>query len=132
MKGYHHPSVGSAREGPPANVGLVAGLGRIARRPGSSRAYDVIVAATLLALLVVAIVTRATISNEIADSNVDRQSYVAFMIEFVANLGLSIGLAWLVFSNRPRPDRFRRRQFGTMVAALSRSLPHGHRHDDGV
>jgi hypothetical protein len=59
-----------------------------------SRTYDVIVAATLLALLVVAIVTRATISNEIADSNVDRPSYVAFVIEFVATLGLSIGLAW--------------------------------------
>jgi hypothetical protein len=92
----------------------------------------VIVAATLLALLVVAIVTRAAISNEIADSNVDRQSYVAFVIEFVATLGLSIGLAWLLFSSRPRPDRFRRRQSGTMVAALSQTLPYGHRHDDGV
>jgi hypothetical protein len=92
----------------------------------------VIVAATLLALLVVAIVTRATISNEIADSNVDRQSYVAFVIEFVATLGLSIGLAWLLFSNRPRPDRIRRRQSGTMVAALSQTLPQGRRHDDGV
>jgi hypothetical protein len=92
----------------------------------------VIVAATLLALLVVAIVTRATISNEIADSNVDRQGHVAFVIEFVATLGLSIGLAWLLFSRRPRPDWVRRRQSGTMVAALSQSLPHGHRHDDGV
>jgi hypothetical protein len=92
----------------------------------------VIVAATLLALLAVAIVTRATISNEIADSNVDRQSYVAFVIEFVATLGLSIGLAWLLFSSRPRPDCLRRRQSGSMVAALSQSLPHGHRHDDGV
>jgi hypothetical protein len=97
-----------------------------------SRTCDVIVAATLLALLAVAIVTRAAISNEIADPNVDRQSYVAFVIEFVATLGLSIGLAWLLFSSRPRPDRFRRRQSATMVAALSQSLPHGHRHDDGV
>ena len=75
-----------------------------ARRPRSSRTYDVIVAATLLALLVVAIVTRATISNEIADSNVDRQSYVALVIDVVATLGLSIGLLWLLFSGRPRAD----------------------------
>jgi hypothetical protein len=64
----------------------------------------VVVAATLLALVVVAIVTRATISNEIADSNVDRQSYVAFVIEFVATLGLCVGLACLLFSGRPRAD----------------------------
>jgi hypothetical protein len=76
----------------------------LARRPGSSRSHDVIVAATLLALLVVAIVTRGTISNEIADSNVDRQSYVAFVIDVVATLGLSLGLAWLLFSSRPRAD----------------------------
>jgi hypothetical protein len=75
-----------------------------ARRPGSSCTHDVIVAATLLALLVVAIVTRATISNEIADSNVDRQSYVALVIDVVATLGLSIGLLWLLFSGRPRAD----------------------------
>jgi len=75
-----------------------------ARRPGSSRTHDVIVATTLLALLVVAIVTRASISNEIGDSSVDRQSYVAFVIDVVATLGLSIGLAWLLFSGRPRAD----------------------------
>jgi hypothetical protein len=74
----------------------------LARRPGSSRSHDVIVGVTLLALLVVAIVTRGTISNEIADSNVDRQSYVAFVIDVVASLGLSLGLAWLLFSSRPR------------------------------
>ena len=62
------------------------------------------VAATLLALLVVAIVTRATISNEIADSSLDRQSYVAYAIDVVATLGLSIGLAVLLFSSRPRAD----------------------------
>ena len=73
-----------------------------ARRHGSSRTHDVIVAGTLLALLVVAIVTRATISNEIADSNVDRQSHVALVIDVVATLGLSIALAWLLFSGRPR------------------------------
>ena len=73
-----------------------------ARRPGSSRTRDVIVTVTLLALLVVAIVTHATISNEIADSNVDRQSHVAFVIDVVATLGLSIALAWLLFSGRPR------------------------------
>jgi hypothetical protein len=74
----------------------------LARRLGSSRSRDVIVAVTLLALLVVAIVTRGTISDEIADSNVDRQSYVAFVIDVVASLGLSLGLAWLLFSSRPR------------------------------
>jgi len=77
---------------------------RFARRPRSSRFDDVIVAATLLALLVVAIVTRATISNEITDSSVDRQSYAAYAIDVVATLGLSIGLAVLLFSSRPRAD----------------------------
>jgi hypothetical protein len=75
-----------------------------ARRAGLSRSHDVIVAATLLALLVVAIATRAPISNEIGDSSVDRQSYVAFVIDVIATLGLSIGLAWLLFSSRPRAD----------------------------
>ena len=77
---------------------------RFARRLGSSRTHDVIVAATLLALLVVASVTPSTISNEIADSNVDRQSYAAFVIDVVATWGLSIGLALLLFSSRPRAD----------------------------
>jgi len=75
-----------------------------ARRHGSSRPHDVIVAVTLLALLVVAIVTRATISNEITDSSLDRQSYVAYAIDVVATLGFSIGLAVLLFSSRPRAD----------------------------
>ena len=74
------------------------------RRHGSSRTHDVVVAATLLALLVVAVVTRATISNEAADSNVDRQSHAALVIDVVATLGLSIGLALLLFSSRPRAD----------------------------
>jgi hypothetical protein len=74
----------------------------LARRIGSSRSHDLIVAVTLLALLVVAIVTRGTISDEIADSNVHRQGYVAFVIDVVASLGLSLGLAWLLFSSRPR------------------------------
>jgi hypothetical protein len=51
----------------------------------------------------VAIVTPA-ISNEITDSNLDRQSYVAYAIDVVATLGLSIGLAVLLFSSRPRAD----------------------------
>ena len=75
-----------------------------ARRAGSSHTHDVIVAATLLALLVVATVTRAAVSDEIADSSVDRQSFVAYVIDVVATLGLSIGLAWLLFSGRPRAD----------------------------
>jgi hypothetical protein len=78
-----------------------------ARRAGSSRSHDVIIAATLLALLVVATATRAPTSNEIGDSNVDRQSYLAFVIDVVATLGLSIGLAWLLFSSRPRADNER-------------------------
>jgi len=75
-----------------------------ARRHGSSRTHDVIVAVTLLALLVVAIVTRATTSNEITDSSLDRQSYVTYAIDVVATLGLSIGLAVLLFSSRPGAD----------------------------
>ena len=75
-----------------------------ARRMGSSRSRDVIVAAMLLALLAVAIVTRARISNEIGDSSVDRQRYVAFVIDVVATLDLSIGLALLLFASRPRAD----------------------------
>jgi hypothetical protein len=77
-----------------------------ARRAGSSRSHDVIVAATL-ALMVVATATRAPISNEIGDNSVDRQSYLAFVIDVVATLGLSIGLAWLLFSSRPRADNER-------------------------
>ncbi len=76
-----------------------------ARRIGSSRIRDVIVAAMLLALLVVAIVTRSPISNEIGDGGVDRQSYVAFVIDVVATLGLSIGMALLLFARRPRADK---------------------------
>jgi hypothetical protein len=75
-----------------------------ARRHGSSRTHDVIVAGTLLALLVVAIVTRATISNGITDSSLDRQSYVADAIDVAATLGVSIGLAVLLFSSRLPAD----------------------------
>src|SRR5258705_4677175 len=75
-----------------------------AKRHGSSRTHDVIVAVTLLALLVVAIATRATDSNEITDSSVDRQSFVAYVIDVVATLGVSVGLAWLLFSSRSRAD----------------------------
>ena len=75
-----------------------------ARRAGSSRSQDVIAAATLLALCVVAIATRAPISNEIVDSSVDRQGYVAHVIDVVATWGLSIGLVLLLFSSRPRAD----------------------------
>jgi hypothetical protein len=77
-----------------------------ARRAGSSRSHDVIVAATLLPLLVAATATRS-IANEIEDCSVDRQSYLAFVIDVVATLGLSIGLAWLLFSSRPRADNER-------------------------
>jgi hypothetical protein len=75
-----------------------------ARRIGSSRIRNVIVAAMLLALLVVAIATRAPMSNEIGNGSVDRQSYVAFVIDVVATLGLSIGLALLLFASRLRAD----------------------------
>jgi hypothetical protein len=80
-----------------------------AKRHGSSRTHDVIVTVTLLALLVVAIATRATVSNEITDSSVDRQSFVAYVIDVVATLGVSVGLAWLLFSGRPRADDERAR-----------------------
>jgi hypothetical protein len=75
-----------------------------ARRPGTSRSHDVIVAAALLALLVVAIATRAPVSVEVGDSGGARQSYVAFMIDVLATLGLSLGLAWLLFSSCHRAD----------------------------
>jgi hypothetical protein len=74
------------------------------RRARSSRSLDVIVAATLLALFIVAIATRAPISGEIADSSMDRQGYVAHVIDVVATWGLSIGLALLLFFSRPRAD----------------------------
>jgi hypothetical protein len=70
----------------------------------SPRSRDVIVATGLLALLVVAILTRAPISIDVGDSSLDRQSYVAFVIDVVVTLCLSIGLAWLLFSSRPRAD----------------------------
>jgi hypothetical protein len=46
------------------------------------------------------------VSNEIGDSSVDRQSYVAFVIEVVATLGLSIGpnLTWPHRGGRSRTD----------------------------
>ena len=71
------------------------------RRAGSSRWRDVIVAVTLLALFVVAIARHAPISDGIGDSSVDRRNYFAFVTDVVATLGLSIGLAWLLFSSRP-------------------------------
>jgi hypothetical protein len=75
-----------------------------ARRFGTSRSHDVIAAAALLALLVVAIATRAPISAEVGDSGGARQSYVALIIDALAALSLSIGLAWLLFSNCHRAD----------------------------
>ena len=45
--------------------------------------------AVLLVLLVVAILTRAPISIDVGDSSLDRQSYVAFVIDVVVTLGLS-------------------------------------------
>jgi hypothetical protein len=77
----------------------------VAGRARSSRGLDVIVAATLLALFIVAIATRTPISGEIADSSMDRQGYVAHVIDVVATWGLSIGLALLLFFSRPRADR---------------------------
>ncbi len=71
-----------------------------ARGARSSRSRDVIVAAVLLVLLVVAILTRAPVSIDVGDSSLDRQSYVAFVIDVVVTLGLS----WLLFSSRPRGD----------------------------
>jgi hypothetical protein len=60
-----------------------------ARGARSSRSHDLVVAAVLLGLLVVAILTRAPISIDVGDSSLDRQSYVAFVIDVVVTLGLS-------------------------------------------
>jgi len=73
-----------------------------ARRPGTSRSHDVFVAAALLALLLVAVATRAPVSFEVGDSGGARQSYVASMIDLLTTLVLSIGLTWLLFSSRHR------------------------------
>jgi hypothetical protein len=75
-----------------------------ARRTVSSRSRDVMVAATLLVLFVAAIARHAPVNNETGDSSVNRRSDVAFLTDVVATLGLSIGLAWLLFSSRPRAD----------------------------
>ena len=75
-----------------------------AGRAGSSRRRDVNVAATLLALLVVAIATPAPVSFEVGDSGGARQSYVAFMIDVLTTLVLSIGPTWLLFSSRHRAE----------------------------
>ena len=66
----------------------------------AARGHDVLVAAVLLVLLVMTILTHAPISIEVEDSSLDRQSYVAFAIDVVVTLGLS----WLLFSSRPRAD----------------------------
>ena len=76
----------------------------LARRAGPSRSQNLIVAVTLLALFFAAIARHAPVSNEIGDSSVDRRSYVAFVTDVVASLGLYIGLAWLLFSSRPHVD----------------------------
>jgi hypothetical protein len=73
-----------------------------AGRVRSSRCRDVIVGATLLALFVVAIATRAAISNEIGDGSVDRQGHVALVIGVAASVALSIGLALLLLFRRRR------------------------------
>jgi hypothetical protein len=74
--------------------------GKLARGARSPRGHDVLVAAVLLVLLVMTILTHAPISIEVEDSSLDRQSYVAFAIDVVVTLGLS----WLLFSSRPRAD----------------------------
>jgi hypothetical protein len=75
------------------------GFARDARLPCR---HDMIAAAVLLAMLVVAIPTRAPIPIEVRDSSQDRQSYAAFVIDVGVTLDLSVGLAWLLFSSRPR------------------------------
>lgn len=71
-----------------------------ARGARSLCSHDLVVAAVLPVLLVVAILTRAAISIDVGDSSPDRQSYVAFVIDVVVTLGLS----WLLFSSRTRAD----------------------------
>jgi hypothetical protein len=68
-----------------ATIRLVAGVGRATRSGGSSRSYDVIVAANAARIAGRGYRDpRATIFNEVAVSNVDRQSYVALAIDVIA------------------------------------------------
>jgi hypothetical protein len=61
------------------------------------------------------------VSNEIGDSSVDRQSYVAFVIEVVATLGLSIGpnITWNESHSRAPMSRSPRESCGSC-----RGCPH--------
>ncbi|SEF10557.1 hypothetical protein SAMN05444161_8440 [Rhizobiales bacterium GAS191] len=75
-----------------------------AGRAGSSRSHDLIVASNLVALLVAAVSTHLSMADEIGDTSVDRQSYVAFVIGLVATLSLSIARMWPLLSSDPRAD----------------------------
>jgi hypothetical protein len=69
-----------------------------------SHKQEVIVTGTLLALLVAAIAANAGTTVEIGDAEMVRQSPVAFVIEVIATLGFSIGLAWLLFQGCRHDD----------------------------
>jgi hypothetical protein len=65
-----------------------------------SRGFDVMLCTMLLALLVAAIASDHPIYGEIGGATADRQSYFASAVDLVVNLGLSIGLTWMLFSSR--------------------------------
>jgi hypothetical protein len=73
---------------------------RSAPNAGPPRGLDAIISAMLLALVVAAIALELPITGEIGD----RKSYFASAVDFVVDLGLSIGLAWLLFYIAPHRD----------------------------
>jgi hypothetical protein len=69
-----------------------------------SRGPDVMVSVMLLALLVAAVASDNPISGEIGDASADRQRYFASAVDLVMNLGLGIGLTWVLFSSSSHGD----------------------------
>lgn len=70
----------------------------------SSHTADMIASATLLALLIAAFAKGADAPGQIDHTEIIHQSHAAFVIEVVATLGVSVGLAWLLFLCCPRDD----------------------------
>ena len=66
---------------------------RSATNTGPPRGLDAIISTTLLGLVVAVIALELPLSGEIGD----RKSYLASAVDYVMTLGLSTGLAWLLF-----------------------------------
>ena len=66
--------------------------------------HDVRVSIVLFVLLV-AVALQIPVSGEIGDSNVHRHGLFAQAIDLIINVGLSIGMALLLISGRPRGRR---------------------------